>query len=217
MRTEGQKISNSEAHQILTGRTIKALGVALPQWIPDYYRLPKTGQKKLLNSLEELGEIQPIKIIGIETPGFIHSDNLQLLEAVVAGRTLATETKILSPFDPLVWDRTRMKAMFGVDYRLECYLPKPKRKFGYWMLPILHKDAIIGKMDAKANRQSKVFEVKSLLLEDGVSITDELVNGLSQTLVDCAQWHKTPVVEIQNCTDTKLKSALKASIETMYE
>jgi hypothetical protein len=214
---DAHKFSNSEAHQILTARTIKALGVALPQWIPDYYRLPKTGQKMTLNSLEELGEVQPIKITGIETPGIIHSDNLQLLDSVVAGRTLATETKILSPFDPLVWDRARMKAMFGVDYRLECYLPKPKRKFGYWLLPILHKDAIIGKMDAKANRQKKVFEVKSLFLEEGVPINDELIGGLSQTLVECARWHKTPAIEILNCPDIKLRSALEARLATLND
>ena len=204
--------THSEAHQILIARTIRALGIALPKWIPDYYRLPGTGLDKTLKLLVEHGEVFPIRIAGIETPGYIHSDNLQLLESVATTSVKTAETNILSPFDPLVWDRARLKTLFGVEYRLECYLPKPKRKFGYWLLPILHKDAIIGKMDAKANRQRKVFEVKSLSLEDGVTMTEEMIDGLCRTLIECAQWHKTPSVEIVNCPDINLLIALRERI-----
>lgn len=206
---EDHKCTIPEAHQIFTARTIKALGVALPQWIPDYYRIPKTGQEHILKNLAEQEKILPIKIQGFEKTGYIHSDRLPLLESVMTGRVNATETKILSPFDPLVWDRARLNTLFRVDYRLECYLPKTKRKFGYWLLPILHKDAIIGKMDAKANRQRKVFEVKSLFIEDRVTITDELVDGFVEVLVDCARWHKTPLIEIQNCSNMHLRSAIE--------
>ena len=80
---ENHGYTHSEAYQILTARTIKALGIALPKWIPDYYRLPRTGLDKALKMLVERGDVFPIRIAGIESPGYIHSDNLQLLESVI--------------------------------------------------------------------------------------------------------------------------------------
>lgn len=205
-------IQKNEAYRILTSKTVKALGVALQEWIADYYRLPKTGLVKILKELLDRGEIQSIKIEGFESSGYIHSDTAKLIETNGIPLIDPLATKILSPFDPLVWDRSRLKSLFGVDYRLECYLPKPKRRFGYWLLPILHKNKIIGRMDAKANRQRKVFEIKSLYIEDNVQISEDLISGLTQNLLECAQWHKTPAIEIGYCSNPSLRAALDASI-----
>jgi len=205
--------SEADAKIILTTRTIKSLGIALPQWIPDYYRLPKSRQESVLGSLVESGEILPVRIKGIDSHGYIHKDLLKLYESIISGSTISNRTVILSPFDPLLWDRTRLKTLFGFDFRLECYLPALKRKFGYWLLPILHHDTIIGKMDVKADRKNKVLEIKSLFLEDGVMVNDELLDGLSGTILHFAKWHNTPGINFQYSNHPSLSSALKMKLE----
>ena len=77
-------------------------------------------------------------------------------------------TTLLSPFDPVVWDRRRALELFGFDYRIECYTPAPKRRYGYFTLPILHRGALIGRLDPKAHRKDGIFEVKALYIEPGV-------------------------------------------------
>jgi uncharacterized protein YcaQ len=206
---QAEPYEESEAKKIFTSRTIKALGVTLPQWIPDYYRLPKTGQGSIVNSLVETGEILSLKIEGVESIGYIHRDHIHLYESILSGLSKASRTIILSPFDPLLWDRMRLKSQFNFDFRLECYLPASKRKFGYWLLPILHNDVIIGKMDVKADRKNKILEIKSLFLEDGIKLNEDLLHGLSGTIIDFANWHNTPGINLQYCNNPKLKSDLE--------
>ena len=83
---------------------------------------------------------------------------------------MPTYTTLLSPFDPLVWDRDRARTLFNFDYTIECYLPQGKRKYGYFSLPILHNGALIGRLDAKAYRKEGLFEVRSLHMEPGVKL-----------------------------------------------
>jgi hypothetical protein len=82
---------------------------------------------------------------------------------------LKKEVHILSPFDNLVIQRKRLKELFVFDYQIECYVPGPKRKFGYFCLPILQGDRFIGRIDTKAVRDERVFQVKSLFPEPGIS------------------------------------------------
>ena len=103
---------------------------------------------------------------------------------------------MLSPFDPLVWDRKRASELFGFDYRIECYTPAPKRQYGYFVLPLLHRGKLVGRMDAKAHRKEGVFEVKSLYLEAGVRVTRTLAQDLEKALQKLAQWHQTPLLRL---------------------
>jgi hypothetical protein len=83
----------------------------------------------------------------------------------------STHTAALSPFDPVVWDRKRASELFGFDYRIECYTPAAKRRFGYFVLPLLNRGRLVGRMDAKAHRSQGVFEIKNLYLEPGIRPT----------------------------------------------
>jgi uncharacterized protein YcaQ len=205
--------SETDAKKVLTARTIKSLGIALPQWIPDYYRLPKSRQESILGSLVESGEILPVNIEGFDSAGYIHKDNLKLYESIVSGSANPNRTVILSPFDPLLWDRARLKTLFGFDFRLECYLPASKRKFGYWLLPILHNDSIVGKMDVKADRKNKVLEINSIFLEDGVKVTEDLLDGLSGTIHDFANWHSSQRINLHYSNHPMLLSDLIMKLE----
>ena len=108
----------------------------------------------------------------------------------LAGTLKATHTTVLSPFDPLVWDRKRVSELFNFDYRIECYTPAPKRQYGYFVLPLLHRGKLVGRMDAKAHRKEGVFEVKSLYLEDGIRVTRTLAQDLAKALQRLADNNK---------------------------
>lgn len=197
-----------QVRKTLTARTVKSLGIALPKWIPDYYRLQKSGLSFILDQLMEEGILIPVKISGFDSTGYIHKDKQPLLENILNLRIAANRTTILSPFDPLIWDRARLKELFSIDFRLECYLPESKRTFGYWLLPILHKDIIIGKMDAKADRKNGVLEIKALYIENEVQINESLVMGLQETLREFAEWHNTPNINLQYCNDPELRTRI---------
>ncbi|HEY8377010.1 MAG TPA: crosslink repair DNA glycosylase YcaQ family protein, partial [Nannocystis sp.] len=123
-----------------------------------------------------------------------------------------TLTTVLSPFDPLVWDRTRTREMFGFDYRLECYTPAPRRRWGYFVLPILRRGALVGRLDAKAHRREGRFEVKAIYLEQAVRVSDALVEDIAGALRDVAAWHATPEVTIGRSEPAALADALESAL-----
>ena len=124
---------------------------------------------------------------------------------------------LLSPFDPVVWDRERAAAMFGFDYRIECYTPAPKRRYGYFVLPILHRGRLVGRLDAKAHRADGVFEVKAMYLEPAAAPTPALAAALAEALQRCADWHATPQVSIGRCEPRGFRRELLAALNRAQE
>lgn len=196
---ESMALSTEEARIRLTAKAARSLGIAHPRWLPDYFRLPKTGLQARIKALEATGEIQPVQVEGWKEPGYIHADNLPLLQQSRAGELRPTFTTLLSPFDPLVWDRERARALFNFDYTIECYLPVEKRIYGYFSLPILYQGVLVGRLDAKAYRKEGVFEVKALYLEPGTAVNEDLVSEISGAITRCAEWHGTPKVILRKC------------------
>jgi uncharacterized protein len=188
--------------QALTLRAVEALGVALAAWVPDYFGLPKTGNTRRLEAFADDGRLERVEIEGLAGPAYRHPAAVAVDQANV--------TTLLSPFDPLVWDRKRLKDLFGFDYKIECYTPAPKRRFGYFTLPILHRGALVGRLDPKAHRALGHFEVKALALEPGVVPSDELVAGLAAALRRLAAWHGTPELIIRRSEPADLADRLLA-------
>ncbi len=178
-------------------RAVQALGVALPAWVPDYFRQLKSGVAKHLQRLADEGALLTVTVDGLDGPAYVHPDNLGLLERAAAGTLEPTLTTLLSPFDPLVWDRDRASQLFGFDYRIECYTPAAKRRYGYFSLPILHRGQLVGRLDPKAHRAQGVFEVKALHLEPGVAPSQRLITDLADALRRLALWHATPEVVVR--------------------
>ena len=177
--------------------TVRALGVTTPRWLADYFRVKNQNSARMLAQLAEEGELVPATIEGFSEPGYVHRDNVALLDQAAAGALVPTYTTLLSPFDPLVWDRRRALELFDFDYRIECYTPAPKRRYGYFTLPILWRGALVGRLDAKAHRKDGMFEVKALHFEPGQLLTEELVADIGVALRACAAWHATPAVAIR--------------------
>ena len=201
-----------EVRRTLALKAVLSLGVAAARWVPDYYRTPKKGSAGLLEELADEGSLLRAGIEGLDGPAYVHSDNAALAEGVLSGGSKPSRTTLLSPFDPVVWDRARASELFGFDYKIEVYTPAAKRRYGYYSLPILHRGDLAGRLDAKAHRKEGVFEVKALHLEPDTAVDDRLAAGLAGALRDCAGWHGTPEVRVNRSKPPGFAAALRSSL-----
>nr|WP_234476638.1 crosslink repair DNA glycosylase YcaQ family protein [Paraburkholderia aspalathi] len=177
-------------------RTCRALGVVRADWVADYYRLPRRPYRDELHALADRGELIPVQVEGWKQDTFVHHEFAPMIDDAANGKLASTVTTVLSPFDPVVWDRKRAAALFDFDYAIECYTPAAKRKYGYFVLPLLSRGRLVGRVDAKAHRTTGVFELKSLHIEPGVRLSARLAGDLRRALQRCADWHGTPQLEI---------------------
>ena len=204
--------THEEVRRVFALKAVRALGVVVARWVPDYFRTPKKGVAGLLDELVGEGKLLRARIAGWDEPAYVHLDNAGLAERVLSGGLLPSSTTLLSPFDPVVWDRARASELFGFEYRIEVYTPAARRRYGYYSLPILHRGALVGRLDAKAHRKRGVFEVKTLHLEPGVLVTEDLVAGLAGALHECAGWHRTPEILVRRSDPPELTRRLPAAV-----
>jgi uncharacterized protein YcaQ len=203
-------LSPVELRQRFIIDSVRALGVASARWIADYFRLKPMVSEHELAPLIASGVLLAVEVEGWERMGYVHCDHASLLDKARRGGLRATHTTLLSPFDPLVWDRVRVREMFDFDYAIECYVPAAKRRYGYYVLPILHRGRLIGRLDAKAHRADGVFEIKALYLEEGVEPESRLVEELADAIAATANWHGTPRVQLARCKPASFAAALRA-------
>lgn len=193
--TDDLVATRDEADDFRVSQAIAALGVTTSRWVADYYRMPVTRSNQALTRLLERGIVHRTSIEGIGA-AYIHDSNLGLARKVTRGKLEPKRTVLLSPFDPIVWHRSRASELFGFDYRIECYTPAAKRVYGYFTLPILHRGQLVGRLDPKAHRAAGMFEVKALHLEPHFEPDDRFVRELAETLAGFAAWHGTPEIAV---------------------
>lgn len=201
--------SHDDVARTLALRAVRCLGVSTARWVADYFRMSKKETPEVVRRLAAEGALATAAVEGWKEPVYIHPENLELAERAAAGALKPSYTTLLSPFDPVVWDRVRARALFDFDYRLECYTPAPKRRWGYFVLPILRRGVLVGRLDAKAHRGDGVFEVRSLHLEPGVRVTDRFLVDVGGALAACAAWHGTPRVRVRRAEPAGVGPALE--------
>ena len=150
------------------------------------------GLIKAGNLIEVSGET----LEGVKTL-IVHPENLVLLEKAASGEIQAQRTTFLNPFDNLWWAQGRDEAFWGFRQRLEAYYPASKRVYGYFCLPILHKDRLIGRFDPKLERKTGLLRIKALYLEPGVEPDDELVSDVAGAMRDFMLFHKAKELLIE--------------------
>ncbi|MBS5772889.1 MAG: YcaQ family DNA glycosylase [Enterobacter cloacae] len=204
-------LSQEQAEAIMLEKSARSLGLFRAQWLADYYRLRRPALAQALAQMQEAQTILPVNVEGLG-PAWLHASLLSLLEQAQAEKLTATHSAVLSPFDPVVWDRKRAEQLFGFSYRLECYTPAPKRQYGYFVLPLLHRGRLVGRMDAKMHRKTGVLEVIALFLEEGISPSLQLEKGLQRAITDFARWQGAQRITFSRLPDG-LFSSLRAGLE----
>ncbi|NTY38121.1 winged helix-turn-helix domain-containing protein [Burkholderia diffusa] len=178
--------------------TCRALGVVRADWVADYYRLPRRSYRAELERLADAGDLIPVQIDDWNEPAYVHRSLDALLPAAAADTLRSTVTTLLSPFDPVVWDRRRASTLFGFDYTIECYTPEHKRRYGYFCLPVLHRGRLVGRVDAKAHRTLGTFELKAVHVEPDVRFGTGLAADVAKAVKKLAAWHGTPEVTVRH-------------------
>lgn len=212
LRRDAPRLSEDEIRREFAIGAVRALGIAQARWIADYFRTGRKYKDGDLQSFVETGELIRVEVRGWDAPGYAHRENLPLLRRARRSALRATHTALLSPFDPVVWDRERASSLFGFDYRIECYLPAHKRQHGYFVLPILHCGKLIGRLDAKAHRGEGTFEIKSIHLQPDVALDDDLVADVAGAIRACAKWHATPRVVLRKGDPAQFGKRLRAAL-----
>jgi len=209
----GQAPDPQAVHGQFIARAVAALGITQARWIHDYFRIKPRLKDADLDALVLEGTLLRVAVDGWDAPGYVHRSQRALLSKALRGALHASHTTLLSPFDPVVWDRERALALFDFDYRLECYTPEPKRVYGYFVLTILCRGELIGRLDAKAHRAEGVFEVRALHAQPGAPWREDQLRDVAQAIARCAAWHDTHQVRITATRPAALKAALNRMLK----
>ncbi|RCK59750.1 winged helix-turn-helix domain-containing protein [Microbacterium sorbitolivorans] len=153
-------VPQDDAIRELVRRASRAHGVATVADLDDYYRIrDQKAVRAAVDSLVDSGDLSPVAVEGWNRPAWIHRE-ARVPRAI-------SQTALLTPFDPVVWFRDRAERVFDFSYRIEIYVPGPKRQYGYYSLPLVVDDRIAGRLDLKADRASGTLRVQSAWWEHG--------------------------------------------------
>lgn len=137
-----------------------AMGVATADDLADYYRIRMPAARPVLRRLVQTGDLEEVEVEGWDRPGYVHP------EATLP--RWARGTALLSPFDSLIWYRPRVERLWDFHYRIEIYVPEPKRIYGYYVLPFLYEGDLVARVDLKTDRRRNALQVKGAFAEPGV-------------------------------------------------
>lgn len=193
--------TEAEASRHLLERSMRALGVCTPAQVGDYFHMKRNESRPFVEELIKDGTLVPLKArLGDDKTHnlVVHRDNLTLLEQAADGAIQPGHTTFLSPFDSLFWARDRDMQLWGFRQVLEAYKPEGTRQWGYFCMPILYKDKLVGRFDPKVERKTGTLRLKKLYLEAGVEPDEELAASLAEAMRDFMAFHKASDLLIEH-------------------
>lgn len=174
-----RQVDDAEAVRELTLRAATALGVATEADIRDYFRLRPGQSKSAIADLVATGELEPVQVEGWTAPAYLRAG--QPVPRADRG------TALLCPFDPLIFFRPRIERLFGFHYRIEIYTPAAKRRFGYYVWPLLLDGDLVARVDLKADRSAGVLQVIGAFIEPGQDAR-RVADAMAGELQTMATW-----------------------------
>lgn len=192
----------AEAQRRLLLRSAAALGVATEKDLRDYYRLDPADSRARVAELVENGDLSVARVQGWDKPAYC------LGEPRVPRKVAASA--LLSPFDSLIWERARTERLFDFHYRLEIYTPPHKRVYGYYVLPFLHHERLVARVDLRSERAHGRLAVHAVHGEEA-GLHEEALAALAGELRALADWLELPSV-VLNC-----RSALAARLRPLLQ
>ncbi|HYL51933.1 MAG TPA: crosslink repair DNA glycosylase YcaQ family protein [Acidimicrobiia bacterium] len=154
-----------EAHRRLLALAARSLGVATLGDLANYYLVKQQAAKARVAELLDAGELIEVTVEGWR-------DNAYVVPNARPRPPARQHATLLSPFDSLIWERSRTRRLFGFDYRIEVYTPPADRKYGYFVLPVLLGDRLVARFDLKADRKTATLRVASAFIEPGMDAAD---------------------------------------------
>ena len=186
-----RQVSAADAHRTLIAQAARAHGIGTVKDLADYFRLRTEPARTAITELVDAGELIPVEVPGWGRGGaagaaWVHRD------ARLPRRMDAAA--VLSPFDPVVWERARALRLFDFHYRIEIYTPQEKRQFGYYVLPVLLGDTIVGRVDLKNDRQAGVLRVQASWAEPGAPV--DTAARLAEVVRSTAAWQDLSAIQV---------------------
>jgi uncharacterized protein len=195
-------VPRADAIRQLMLLSARALGVATFGDLRDYFRLPLADAKQGLVELVEERSLEPVAVEGWRNPAYLAAG------AAIPRKTPACRS-LLSPFDPLIWERSRAERLFGFSYRIEIYTPAPKRRHGYYVLPFLYGERFTARLCLKADRKNALLLVNTAHSENGID-QSETVEALAGELTRLAGFLSLSGIEVKR--KGRLAQALRKAV-----
>jgi uncharacterized protein len=181
-------MARDEAQRELVRLAARANGVATAKDLADYYRMAPREARLRVAELASAGELQEVRVEGWKETAYRHPD-------ARVPRAINTAA-LLSPFDPVIWFRPRAERLFQFDYRIEIYVPREKRKYGYYVLPFLLGERLVGRVDLKADRSDGSLRVLGAYIEQHAR-ADNVAPALARELRTMARWLELNDVSVE--------------------
>jgi|AMZC01.1.fsa_nt_AMZC01000644.1_12 uncharacterized protein YcaQ len=189
-----------ETHRHILQRAARALGLGTAGQIADYAYMKRGEAAPTLTALRQEGILLPVTVETVSGKAIeflVHRDDWALVERARGGDLVPSRTTFLSPFDSLFWGKGRDSHLWSFTHVLEAYKPAPQRLWGYFCLPILHRDRLIGRFDPRLDRKAGLLRLVALHLEPGIALGDALIADVAGAMRAFMSWHGAADLSIE--------------------
>ncbi|MGY5879176.1 MAG: crosslink repair DNA glycosylase YcaQ family protein [Candidatus Thorarchaeota archaeon] len=216
---DSEPMTDEEAAKFVVDSSLGSLGLGCYDDIRTYHnKLPSQklwkGRKELIETYLDQrvsdGDLEEVSIEGLEERYFVLAKNTRKLKSHRSVNLDSAPAKLLTPFDNILRERAFSKRIWNFDYKIECYVPPPERVYGYFLLPILDRNELAGRLDAKAHRKEGILEVKSLYLENDSIKSSEGLERLRRGIDDFARFHSCDSIIVNSVTPRKYTKSVRS-------